>query len=120
MSKTLTLTIFGKTRKTKDGREFKTYFTTLPNGEKVKVKFQEACGNPQNLPCNIDLVNGFCNLSTESYIRKVNDNIVDEATGEVIPGEREERAVSKVLWVSAWAYSAEEYRDTSMDEFFND
>lgn len=118
MSKTLTLTIFGKTRKTKEGREFKTYFTTLPNDEKVKVKFQEACGNPQQTPCNIDLTPGSCNLSTERYKRKVKDNIIDEANGEVIPTVLEEDAESKVLWVSAWAYSAVEYRDTSMDEFF--
>lgn len=118
MSKTLTLTIFGKNRKTKEGREFKTYFTTLPNDEKVKVKFQEACGNPQQTPCNIDLAQGSCNLSTERYKRTVKDNIIDETTGEVIPTVLEEDAEAKVLWVSAWAYSAEEYRDTSMDEFF--
>lgn len=118
MSKTLTLTIFGKTRKTKEGREFKTYFTTLPNNEKVKVKFREDCGTPQQTPCNIDLVQGSCNLSIERYKRKVKDNTIDETNGEAIPTVLEEDVESKVLWISTWAYSPEEYRDTSMDEFF--
>ncbi len=119
MSKTLTLTIFAKTRKIKDGCEFKTYVTTLPDGEKVKVKFQNACGEPRNCPCNIDLAQNGCNLSTENYVRTVVDNKVDPTTGEVNGTETvEEKAEVKVLWISAWAYSAEEYRDTSMDEFF--
>lgn len=121
MSKTLTLTIFAKTRKTKDEREFKTYFTTLPNGEKVKAKFRRDCGEPEQCPCNIDLTQGGCNLSSEKYTREVEveDNKIDEATGEVVGTERvKEQGVAKVLWISAWAYSAEEYRDTSMDEFF--
>ena len=79
MSKTLTLTIFAKTRKTKDGREFKTYFTTLPNGEKVKAKFQRDCGEPKQFPCNIDLMQGGCNLSSEKYTRTVEDNKIDPA-----------------------------------------
>lgn len=119
MSKTLTLTIFAKTRKTKDGREFKTYFTTLPNGEKVKAKFQRDCGEPKQFPCNIDLMQSGCNLSTEKYIRTVEDNKVDPSTGEVVGTETmQEKAEAKVLWISAWVYSDEEYRDTSMDEFF--
>lgn len=119
MSKTLTLTIFAKGRKSKDGRDFKTYFTTLPNGEKVKVKFRRDCGEPTQFPCNVDLVQGGCNLSSEKYMREVEDNKIDEATGEVVGTERVvEQGAATVLWISAWAYSAEEYRDTSMDEFF--
>ena len=119
MSTTLTLTIYAKTRKTKDGREFKTYFTTLPNGEKVKVKFQRDSGEPKQFPCNIDLMQSGCNLSSEKYIRTVEDNKIDPATGKVVGTETvQEKAVAKVLWISAWVYSDEEYRDTSMDEFF--
>lgn len=119
MTKTLTLTIFAKTRKTNDGREFKTYLTTLPNGQKVKVKFQTACGEPKCCPCNIDLMQNGCNLTAETRVRTVVDSKVDPATGEVIGTETvQENAETKVLWISAWAYSAEEYRDTSMDEFF--
>lgn len=110
---------FAKTRKTKDGREFKTFFTTLPNGEKVKAKFQRDCGEPKQFPCNIDLMQDGCNLSTEKYTRTVEDNKIDPATGEVVGTEMvQEKAEAKVLWISAWAYSAEEYRDSSMDEFF--
>ena len=117
--KTLTLTIFAKKRKTKDGREFQTYFTTLPNGEKVKAKFRQVCGEPKQFPCNIDLTQDGCNLSSEKYTREVEDNKIDEETGEVIGTERvKEQGEAKVLWISAWAYSAEEYRDKSMDEFF--
>lgn len=119
MSKTLTLTIFAKTRKTKDGRKFNTFVTTLPDGEKVAVKFQNACGEPKCCPCNIDLTRGGCNLSTEIRTRNVVDNKVDPATGEVVGTEIvQEKTDVKVLWISAWAYSAEEYRDSSMDEFF--
>ncbi len=119
MSKTLTLTIFAKTRKTKDGREFKIYLTTLPNGEKVKVKFPGDCDKPNQFPCNIDLMQDGCNLSTEKYTRTVEDNKIDPATGEVVGTETvQEKAEAKVLWISAWAYSAEAYRDSSMDEFF--
>ena len=119
MSKTLTLTIFAKTRTTKDGGKFQTFVTTLPDGQKVKVKFQSVCGEPKCCPCNIDLMQNGCNLATETRVRTVVDNKVDPATGEVIGAETvQEKAEAKVLWVSAWAYSAEEYRDTSMDEFF--
>lgn len=115
----LTLTIFAKKRKAKDGREFLTYLTTLPNDEKVKVKFRQECGIPKEFPCNIDLVQTGCNLSTEKFTRTVEDNKIDEATGEVLGTERvQETGTAKVLWISAWAYSAEEYRDTTMDEFF--
>lgn len=117
--KTLTLTIFAKTRKTKDGREFKIYFTTLPNGEKVKAKFRRDCGEPKQFPCNIDLVRDGCNLSIEEHTRTVVDNKVDPTTGEVIGTETEQEITEiKVLWISAWAYSTAEYRDNSMDEFF--
>lgn len=119
MNKTLTLTIFAKTRKTKDGRKFNTFVTTLPNGEKVAVKFQNACGEPKCCPCNIDITRGGCNLSTESRARNVVDNKVDPATGEVVGTEIvQEKADVHVLWISAWAYSAEGYYDSSMDEFF--
>lgn len=117
--KTLTLTIFAKTRKTKDGREFKTFFTTLPNDEKVKVKFRRECNEPNQFPCNIDLEQDGCNLSVEKYTREVEDNKIDEATGDVIGTERvKEQGEAKVLWISTWAYSEEAYRDKSMDEFF--
>nr|DAG43287.1 MAG TPA: hypothetical protein [Caudoviricetes sp.] len=102
MAKNLTITVFAKSRKTKDGKSFKTFFTTLPGEDKAcKVKFTEAAGNP-DCPANIDLKRGDCNLAKENY--------TDEVTGEV-------KSVP-VLWVSKWAYSAEKYEDHSMDKWF--
>ena len=117
--KKLTITVFAKNRKTKDGREFQTFFAKLPDGETVGVKFREEAGKPKVCPCNIDLRHGMCNLAIEKYTKIVSDNKVDEATGEVIGTEQmQETATRKVLWVSAWEFSAEEYRDTSMDAYF--
>lgn len=117
--KTLTLTIFGKKRKAKDGHVFQTYFTELPNGERVPVKFRMECGEPNTCPVNIDLRQDGCNLSSEKFTRRVFDNLIDDETGEVVgTTEAEEEKVSKVLWISAWAFSEVEYRDSSMDEFF--
>lgn len=102
MSKSITITVFSKQRTANDGKKFKTYFATLPGDEKpMKVKFREACGAPE-CPVNIDLMQGECNISKETY--------TDVVTGEV-------KAVP-VLWVSKFTLSKEAYRDTSMDEYF--
>lgn len=102
MSKPITITVFSKQRTANDGKKFKTYFATLPGDEKpMKVKFREACGAPE-CPANIDLMQGECNISKETY--------VDVVTGEV-------KAVP-VLWVSNFTMSKEAYRDTSMDKYF--
>lgn len=102
MSKPITITVFSKQRTANDGKKFKTYFATLPGDEKpMKVKFREACGAPE-CPANIDLMQGECNISKETY--------TDVVTGEV-------KAVP-VLWVSNFAMSKEAYRDTSMDKYF--
>lgn len=102
MSKTITITVFSKQRTANDGKKFKTYFTTMPGDEKaIKVKFREACGAPE-CPANIDLIQGQCNISKETY--------TDVVTGEV-------KAVP-VLWVSDYTPSKEVYRDTSMDKYF--
>ena len=67
MSKTITITVFSKQRTANDGKKFKTYFTTMPGDEKaIKVKFREACGAPE-CPANIDLIQGKCNISKETY-----------------------------------------------------
>ena len=102
MSKPITITVFSKQRTANDGKKFKTYFATLPGDEKpMRVKFREACGVPE-CPANIDLMQGECNLSKETY--------TDVVTGEV-------KAVP-VLWVSNFTMSKEAYRDTSMDKYF--
>ena len=93
MSKTITITVFSKQRTANDGKKFKTYFTTMPGDEKaIKVKFREACGAPE-CPANIDLIQGQCNISKETYS---------------VP----------VLWVSDYTPSKDVYRDTSMDKYF--
>lgn len=102
MSKTISITVFSKTRNATDGKKFKTYFATMPGEEKaIKVKFREDCGAP-DCPANIDLVQDGCNMSKENY--------TDVVTGEA-------KSVP-VLWVSKWDYSKEAYRDTSMDKYF--
>lgn len=102
MSKPITITVFSKQRTANDGKKFKTYFATLPGDEKpMKVKFREACGAPE-CPANIDLMQGECNISKETY--------TDVVTGDV-------KAVP-VLWVSNFTMSKEVYRDTSMDKYF--
>ncbi len=102
MSKPITITVFSKQRTANDGKKFKTYFATLPGDEKpMKVKFREACGAPE-CPANIDLMQGECNISKETY--------TDVVTGEV-------KAVP-VLWVSNFTMSKGAYRDTSMDKYF--
>lgn len=102
MSKPITITVFSKQRTANDGKKFKTYFATLPGDEKpMKVKFREACGAPE-CPANIDLMQGECNISKETY--------TDVVTGEV-------KAVP-VLWVSNFTMSKEAYRDASMDKYF--
>lgn len=103
MAKTLTITVFSKQRTAADGKKFKTYFASLREGEPyVKVKFREQCGAPADCPANIDLTQQDCNLSKETY--------TDVVTGEV--------KTVPVLWVSNWKGSANEYRDTSMDDYF--
>ena len=102
MSKTITVTVFSKQRTAKDGKKFNTYFTTMPGDEKaIKVKFRQACGAPE-CPANIDLIQGKCNISKETF--------TDVVTGEV-------KSVP-VLWVSEYTLSKDVYRDTSMDEYF--
>ena len=102
MSKTITITVFSKQRTANDGKKFKTYFSTLPGDEKaMKVKFRESCGAPE-CPANIDIMQGECNISKETY--------TDVVTGEV-------KAVP-VLWVSNFTMSKEAYRGTSMDKYF--
>lgn len=102
MSKTITITVFSKQRTANDGKKFKTYFSTLPGDEKaMNVKFRESCGAPE-CPANIDIMQGECNISKETY--------TDVVTGDV-------KAVP-VLWVSSFTMSKEVYRDTSMDKYF--
>ena len=104
----MVLTIFGKKRTSKDGREFATYFTKLTKktGEQVTatVKFREECGAPslKECPMNIIVERDKANFN-EKGITYEKDGV-------------EHEAIERVLWVSAWT-QGEPYIDESLDEF---
>jgi len=104
-------TIFSKTRTSKEGKKFYTYFTTLTKktGEDVtvQVKFREECGQPDGKACpmNIEVAKEDCNYSEKT---------VQYETPE---GETKE-AVRRVLWISNWKEGTP-YVDTSMDAFID-
>lgn len=54
--------VYEHTRKTKEGKPFKAYSTTLEKktGEKVyaDVKFRQECGLPSHFPCSILVIVG--------------------------------------------------------------
>lgn len=100
------LLIYAKKRKTKEGREFSTYLTTLKKktGEEqtMGVRFRDECGSPsaKDCPMYINVDKSDANVSQKKFTR--------EDTGE--PG------ISYTLWISKWS-KGREYIDTSMDEF---
>lgn len=99
------ITVFAKKKKTKTGKEFFTYLTTLTKKdtgeeEMIEVKFREECGVPKNCPVNLVIERSDANISKKTVIREDN-------------GEAFER---KTLWVSAWK-EGEPYVDTSLDEY---
>lgn len=106
MDGTITLAIFAKKRKSKEGREFHSYLGTLRKKdgteEKAQIKFRDLCGNPDaaRCPMNIVIPRGKANLSTREYVK--------EDTGEIME--------QKVLWVSEWT-EGEPYVDTSLDDY---
>lgn len=98
------ITVFAKKKKTKTGKEFFTYLTTLTkkNGEEemIEVKFRDECGAPKKCPVNLVIEKSDANISKKTVIREDN--------GEAF--------VRKTLWVSAWK-EGEPYVDTSLDEY---
>lgn len=101
------IAIFAKKRKTRDGKAFYGYLTSLTRkstGEAltVAVKFRDDAGSPRpdECPCNIIINKGDCNMATRSFVR--------EDTGEA--------AVGYTLWVNKWSKGAA-YVDHSMDDF---
>lgn len=111
------IAIFAKKCKTKDGRDFYRYLSTLHRKSTdeeftVEVKFREDCGSPKGseCPCYIEFDKHDANLSERSYT--VPEKI-DEETGEII--REEEERTSKRLWISKYVYAGE-YVDTSLDD----
>lgn len=106
------LTVFAKTKHTKEGKPFNTYFSKLKkkDGEEivVELKFRDDCGVPKIFPVNIDVDKKNANFSE----KKVTVKVKDEA------GNEEEKDVDqRRVWISEWNYSEEEYVDHSMDDF---
>lgn len=99
------LTIFAKSRTSREGKPFTAYVTKLTKKDtttmSVSVKFREECGAPkkENCPMNIIVERDKMNLSDRTYI---------DAAGELKTGY--------TLWVSAWSKGAE-YVDHSLDDF---
>lgn len=109
------LNIFVKKGKSKDGRVFPIYLSTLTKKDgteiKVSVKFRQDAKQPElaDCPCVIEFDKKNANLT----IKEIKDSetgefLYDEATGEV--------KTSKTLWVSAWKMVGP-YVDHSLDDF---
>ena len=106
------LTVFEKTKHTKEGKPFNTYFSKLKkkDGSEItaELKFREDCGVPKDFPVNIIVDKSNANFS-EKDVTVVSK---DEA------GNEEERVVTqRRIWIKEWNYSDDEYVDHSMDDF---
>lgn len=100
------ISIFAKNRKTREGRSFTVYLSSLTkkDGTQVpcSVKFNATCQppKPESCPLNIIVDKEHCNVSKRRYL--------NESTGEIME--------SYTLWVNQYAAGGE-YVDHSMDEF---
>lgn len=98
------ITVYAKRKKTKTGKEFFTYLTTLTKKdgteEMLEVKFREECGAPKNCPCNIVVNKEDANISKQTITREDNGEVYEV----------------KKLWITSWS-SGEPYVDTSLDEY---
>ena len=101
------IAIFAKKRKSKEGREFYTYLTTLTKKdgttETVGVSFSGgvAIPKPEECPMNIDVEKSDMNMAVKT--------IEDDESGESF--------TRKTLWIKNWKKSATPYVDTSMDDY---
>lgn len=91
------ITVFSHARKTKEGRGFTAYTTTLTKktGEKVyaDVKFRKECTHPVHFPATIRVTRG--NVATKT----VNDKLY------------------YILWVVSWEAAEEDEDYNNLDEF---
>ena len=93
------LTIYAKTQKTKDGKTFKIYLTTLKkSGEEIVVRVRFNHDVPKEFPVNIEVERNQANLQTRS----------------VFTADRQ--ITSHTLWIREWDYADEAYRDKSLDD----
>ena len=104
-------TIFGRKKKTKEGREFMTYFTKPTEDSAITVRFTEEAGAPKETPANIIVKLSDANVAHKKYTTStVNKN------GEII----ENTGVRDTLWINAWTASDNIYVDHSADYLFEE
>ena len=100
----MTVTLFAKKKKTKEGKAFTAYIGTLTRKDgttqTVAVKFHEDLQPPKVCPCNIIVDKRDGNMARSTYTR--------EDTGEL--------AESFTLWISKYT-PGPEYVDHSLDDF---
>lgn len=101
----MTLTIFAKKRKTKDGKEFPIFITrmTKKDGSELVANIQFVdCDKPKPNACplNIDVEKTDANLTCRT-VTTDDGNVYENNT----------------LWVKAYSESKEAYVDHSLDEF---
>lgn len=91
------ITVFSHTRKTKDGRSFEAYSTTLTKktGERVyaDVKFRRECPLPTHFPATMRVKAG---------------NVATKTVGDKL---------YYILWVVAWEEAEEDEDYNNLDEF---
>lgn len=102
----MNLTVFAKSKTTKEGKPFNTYFSKLTKKDgtevSVELKFREECGAPKNFPCNI-------------IVDKQDANLVEKEITYEKDGEEKE-ALQRRMWISKWT-DGEPYVDHSLDDF---
>lgn len=102
----MNLTVFAKSKTSKEGKSFNTYFAKLTkkDGSEVstELKFREECGVPKSFPCNIIVDKQHANL--------VEKQVTFEKDGE------EKEALQRKLWISKWT-DGEPFVDHSLDDF---
>ena len=98
-------TIFATKKKTKQGKEFHTYFTKLKKKDgtvdTISVKFaDEIKPKPESCPLNIIYNKEDANISTK-------------------PKEKDDGTIweDRNLWIKAYTEDPEKFRDTSLDEY---
>ena len=100
------ITVFAKSKTTKEGKPFSTYFgkLTKKDGSEIstEIKFTQDAGTPSKFPCNIIVNHEDANL-TEKNVTYTKDGV-------------EKEAIQRRLWISAWR-EGQEYIDHSLDEF---
>lgn len=103
------LTIFAKGRKTKEGKDFTSYFTKLTkkSGEEIttSVRFREECGAPSKKDCPMNIV-----------VDKSKANFTEKGVTYTDSEGVEKEAIDRTLWISEWK-EGKPYVDTSLDEF---